>query len=637
MEEKYLKELNVMQHEAVLYTEGPLLIVAGAGAGKTKTITHRIAHLVEKGVNPSNILAVTFTNKAAREMRERTLKILSGKNYDAVPFISTFHALGVSIIKENAHLVGLTKYFTIIDESDAISMIKEFLKEMSLDPKEYEPRKIKSIISRAKGDFIDIESFTRDAMSGFQSITARIWEKYEKQLKKEQSLDFDDLLLKAVKVLREHIDIREKYHKRWQYIHIDEYQDTNEVQYVMTKLLVGKDENVCVVGDTDQNIYSWRGANIKNMLHFEKDYPDTKIVLLEQNYRSTKTILEAANEIIKKNVFRAPKNLFTENVLGDTITIFEAYDEGNEARYIARKTYELLEKNLAEAKQIAVLYRANFQSRVLEEAFIDKQIPYQVLGTKFFDRKEIKDVLSYMRASMNPESLSEIKRIINFPARGIGKTTLLKIFAGEKHTLPFKMQEKIKNFYDLLKRIDEYRKTHSVSESLIFTIKERGIENELSKGTNEEQERLENIKELVSVAIKYDQFGEEGIELLLTDASLASDQDSLNKDNGGVRLMTVHASKGLEFKYVFIAGLEQDLFPHQRLNAKGGDQEEERRLFYVALTRAEHKLFLSYASIRTIFGMKQMTVPSEFLEDIPEHLLELEKDSGENGGKIVYI
>lgn len=646
---QYLDSLNEKQKEAVLYTDGPLLIVAGAGAGKTKTITHRIIHLIHKGVDPKSILAVTFTNKAAKEMRERVEIMLENREHgvDAPslcegathPFISTFHSLGVYIIKENSHLIGLNKYFTIMDDGDSMSIIKSVMKEHDIDPKQHEPRKIKSIISKSKGDFITVDKYSQNIGSAVQSIVATIWRGYEAQLKKEKALDFDDLLLETVLILKKYPEIKQKYQDKWKYIHIDEYQDTNEVQYEMTKLLVGKDENICVVGDTDQNIYSWRGANIKNMLHFEKDYPDTKIVMLEQNYRSTKNIIEAANSIIEKNIYRVHKILFTENIKGEEISVCEAYDEQSEASYVANKIDEILRDH--DVNDIAILYRANFQSRVLEEALLDKQIPYQVLGIKFFERKEIKDLLSYIRVAYNKDSLSDIKRIINIPARGIGKVTILKIFSNQINELPKGTQIKIENFYKLIDDISIYIKTHKPSESIKYIIEKTGIKDELTNGTSDEQEKLENMMELVTLAIKYDNLEDgEGMEKLLEDASLSSDQDSLmhNKNNNGVRLMTVHASKGLEFKYVFITGLEQDLFPHNKNGQRNKeDNEEERRLFYVALTRARYKLFLSYATLRTIFGMKQVNTPSEFIYDIPAHLTTFEQSYSSNGEKVVYL
>ena len=643
---EYIETLNDKQKEAVLHTDGPLLIVAGAGAGKTKTITHRIIHLIHQGVNPVNILAVTFTNKAAKEMKERVMGLLEERVHgqgepelcSGSPFVSTFHSLGVHIIKENAHLIGLTKHFAIADEHDALVIIKESMKNRGIDVKQHEPRKIKSIISKSKGDFITSETYSQNVNSSMASIVSVIWKDYEQTLKKEKTLDFDDLLLESVLILKKYPEIKQKYQEKWKYIHIDEYQDTNEVQYEMTKLLVGKEDNLCVVGDTDQNIYSWRGANIKNMLRFEKDFPSAKIILLEQNYRSTGNIIEAANCIINKNQYRIPKTLFTKNDTGETISIFEGYDEVYEARYVAEKIDELLVKNKPE--DIAILYRANFQSRVLEEALLERQIPYQVLGVKFFDRREIKDLLSYIKASYNRESLSDIKRIINIPTRGIGKVTLTKLLSGQFTDLPQTMQEKINKFYLLLDKIKEYSEKNKPSETIKYVIQESGLEKELSHGPSDEQERLENMKELVTLATKYDSLPEEeALDKLLEDAALSSDQDTLvhNKING-VRLMTVHASKGLEFRYVFITGLEQDLFPHTNMDSKTKeDKEEERRLFYVAVTRAKEKLFLTYAQLRTIFGMKQVTTPSEFIYDIPPHLTDIDQGGGKIGERVVYL
>ncbi len=653
--EKHLEGLNPMQKEAASHINGPLLIVAGAGAGKTKTITHRIVNLIKNGVAPEKILAVTFTNKAAKEMREKVLKEIekNSQGYEEqnnIPFVSTFHSLGVYIIKENAKLLGLTKYFTILDDSDTNTLIKDAIKEINLDPKQYEPRKIKNIISREKGKFTKLENYEERAENTndfLAKIVAQVWKIYESKKTKENSLDFDDLLLKSVKLLKENEDIKTMYQDRWQYIHIDEYQDTNEVQYLMTRLLSEKNKNICVVGDADQNIYSWRGANLKNILSFEKDYKDAKIVLLEENYRSTQNILEAANEVIKKNKYRPDKNLFTKNKTGEKISLYEALDETDEADFVATKILEILDKNetnLSNLNEIAILYRANFQSRVLEEALLRYNISYQVLGIKFFERKEIKDTLAYLRAALNPESLSDIKRIINFPARGIGKTTLLKLFSGEKANLPIKMQLKINNFYETLEEIKNVIEKQKTSDVIKFVVKKSGIEAELGSGTDEDLERLENIKELATLALKYDNLENgTGVEKLLEDASLASDQDSimLNSENkkqkDGVKLMTVHAAKGLEFKYVFITGLEDGLFPHSKMGdtKSGEDAEEERRLFYVALTRAREKVFLSFANFRTIFGSRQINAPSEFLSDIPADILE--KADEDPGVKTIYI
>jgi DNA helicase-2/ATP-dependent DNA helicase PcrA len=665
--DEHLKGLNNAQREAAIHIKGPLLIVAGAGAGKTKTITHRIINLIKEGVAPEKILAVTFTNKAAKEMKERIVLEIekSAKGQNSIPFVSTFHSLGVYIIKENAKILGLTKYFTILDEGDTTTLIKDTLKEIGLDPKQYDPRKIKNIISREKGNFKHYEKYQEESNNSsagganyLSKIVAQVWKIYESKKTKENSLDFDDLLLKSTNLLKENKEIRTKYQEKWEYIHIDEYQDTNEVQYLMSRLLSEKNRNICVVGDADQNIYSWRGANLKNILSFEKDYPNAKIILLEENYRSTKNILEAANEVIKKNKYRPDKNLFTKNKTGEKISIYEALDEGDEAEFVATKVLEILDngfKNNILMPSVAILYRANFQSRILEEAMLKYSIPYQVLGIKFFERKEIKDTLAYLRAALNPESLSDIKRIINFPVRGIGKATLAKIFSGEKESLPIKTKIKIDNFYKILEDISEKIKKEKPSDVIKFTVKKSGIENELSGGTEEEIERLENIKELATLALKYDNLENgTGIEKLLEDASLASDQDSImiaesaknpynikrngkkDENKSTVKLMTVHAAKGLEFEYVFVTGLENGLFPHQKngeiKNAE--DSEEERRLFYVALTRAKEKLFLSFANFRTIFGSRQINSPSEFIADIPADILEKE---GEERIKTIYI
>ena len=718
--EEHLAGLNKKQREAALHTAGPLLIVAGAGAGKTKTITHRIVNLIKEGVAPEKILAVTFTNKAAKEMRERIGEAVlrygglgrsdddgqrkfEASNFRAYraqnrgPFVSTFHSLGVYIIKENARMLGLTKYFTILDESDSTALVKEAMKELGLDIKQYDPRRIKGIISREKGNFVDLEKYSAgerdpasDGASHIGKMVMRVWSLYEKKKGQENSLDFDDLLLKATKLLKENEKIRQIYQEKWTHIHIDEYQDTNEVQYLMSRLLTGEEKNICVVGDADQNIYSWRGANLKNILSFEKDYPECKIVLLEENYRSTKNILEAANKVIKKNKYRPEKNLFTENAVGEKISIYEALDENDEAEFVATKVLELIDSRGSKSERtlrrsdgdgerkfeasnfrgesglapsdiragsenilsdIAFLYRANFQSRALEEAMLRYNIPYQVLGVKFFERKEIKDTLAYLRAALNPKSLSDIKRIINFPTRGIGKTTLLKIFAQDMESLPIKMKLKIESFYKLLEEIKEKISSkggsasggEKASEIIKFVVKRSGIEEELQNGDEEEKERLENIKELATLALKYDNLANgAGIERLLEDAALASDQDSLiersekKEVKNGVKLMTVHASKGLEFKYVFITGLEDGLFPHTKDGEikTAEDGEEERRLFYVALTRAKEKLFLSFANFRTIFGSRSINAPSEFLADIPPQLLEKE---GEQKIKTIYI
>jgi DNA helicase-2/ATP-dependent DNA helicase PcrA len=651
---KHLEGLNEKQKEAVLQKNGPVLIIAGAGAGKTKTIAHRILHLIKEGVSPENILAITFTNKASKEMRERVEKIISeDKNlnlpmsFTSKPFVSTFHSLGVHIIKENSKLIGLTRNFSIMDRSDSSKLVKECLKELDIDSKQFEPNKILNIISREKGDLKSPSDYSAESeKNGYtlQAVTAKVWPLYEQKLSKEKALDFDDLLLKSYNILKNNKDVLEHYQNLWKYIHIDEYQDTNKVQYMTAKLLAQKNRNICVVGDIDQSIYSWRGADIQNILSFEEDYPEAKVILLEQNYRSTQTILAVANEVIKKNKLRREKNLFTKNVEGEKVSFLKALNETEEAKFIAKKSQELI-GNGVDPKEIAVLYRANFQSRALEEAFLTESVPYQVLGTKFFERKEVKDVISFLRVSVNPESLSDLKRIINVPVRGIGKVTILKIFEGKKDELPAGVKEKVNSFFNLLARIKKETEENKPSEVIKFIIKESGLELELQKGNDEDRERLENMRELATLAIKYDHLPKpEGIEKLIEESALASDQDSLDmsaragKDENAVKLMTVHASKGLEFDYVFITGLEEDLFPHQPVGKDEKtpeEMEEERRLFYVAITRARKKLFLTYAEMRTIFGSLQMNLPSQFLGDFDSSFLEEEKF--EYREKIVYL
>ncbi len=650
----YLVGLNKEQKEAVLTTEGPLLIVAGAGAGKTRVITHRILHLIKQGVVPESILAITFTNKAAKEMRERVHKLVSSEvqkfrneNEDFqtsklpnVPWLGTFHSLGVHILRENSARLGLSKRFTIFDRSDSISAIKEAVRESDLDPKSFEPGKLLSAISREKGKMVELSEFkARSAGEYFPAIVADIWEKYETVLKKEKALDFDDLLLKTALLLKNEPSIREHYQKLWRYIHIDEYQDTNHVQYMIAKLLADEHKNIAVVGDIDQNIYSWRGASIKNILNFEKDYPNAKIVLLEQNYRSTQTILTVANHIIEKNKMRREKTLFTKNGDGEKVGLFTAYDEVQESSFIASRAKQLIRDGVSPS-EIAVLFRANFQSRVLEEAFLREEVTYQVLGVRFFERKEVKDVLAYVRASENPESIGDLRRIINVPPRGIGKVTLLKILAGKEAELPPAMREKFNAFKKLLGELKLKLASVPLSEAIKWIVTASGIEAELKKGGSEDEERLENIKELVTFATRYDHLTlrEEAVDKFLADVALQSDQDELKDEKPAVRLMTVHASKGLEFEYVFISGLEEGLFPHERMNETHDESasEEERRLFYVALTRAKHKVFLTYAGVRTIFGSRQVTVPSEFIFDIDEEFLQAENYL-EGGGKIIFF
>ncbi len=1003
-------ELNLRQQEAAEYLKGPLLIIAGAGAGKTKTITHRILNLIKSGVKPSEILAITFTNKAAKEMRERVFHLIETDrtlnipiSFNERPFVSTFHALGVHIIKENHMVLNLPRHFTIYDRGDSKRAVKEALEEMGVDTKQYEPGAILNTISREKGDGVSLSNYKSHQKDFFHKLVAQAWEKYENILAKEKSLDFDDLLLKTALILKTYPEIKKRYANTWKYIHIDEYQDTNQVQNEIASLLAEGNNNICVVGDIDQCltgdtkiltpdgtknmasiregdkiialaghsgiceasvaeviskdysgeileirtdsskilltpnhivfsrmdlekdmyyvylmhktnigfrigmaksirsgasgknaiglqvrcnqenadrmwvlkicrsksdafywenimsikysipkivfktsgrkmaltqeqidgifkyidteknadnlfkdtglqfnyphyvpqgttksnslrnrininlkmfddkrkslvhpwgisrisinttnldlknklishgfkprkgkrgdwrleitkldygeaeeiakkiqsiskkliltrsisignnkmffqpasnilpgmivgqvkegvvtiqrvtdvkrkyysgkvydlnidkvhnyvansipvhncIYSWRGADIKNLLDFEKTYPNVKIVTLEENYRSTQTILAAANNVIKKNVMRPEKNLFTKNSEGEKIELLIAYTEQEEARMIAEETRKLIGDGV-DPREIAVLYRANFQSRVIEEAFLNKNIPYQVLGVKFFERKEVKDVLSFIKASMNRDSTNDLVRVVNVPPRGIGKTTIMKVVVGQENTLGPALRNKVGQFLDLLERIKNVALKDSPSTLIKYIIRESGMESVYKNGSAEEQEKLENLRELVTVASQYDDLPPgEAIEKLLENAALATDQDELEKNHNAVKLMTVHASKGLEFDYVFIAGMEEDLFPHQRMNEKEisqSESEEERRLFYVAITRARKKVFLSYAQLRTIYGAQKVNSPSNFISDIgDEHITSTGDVEPPRGIKAIFI
>ncbi len=614
-------ELNEAQERAVLTTEGPLLIAAGAGSGKTRVLAHRIAHLIEKGVRPESILAITFTNKAAEEMKRRIFSLI--RNSGAGPWVGTFHAFSVMVLREAGRALGLPKSFSILDEEDALSLMKESLKELELDPKQFEPRRMRSLISRRKNEMTGLEKFKAQALEYFPKILAAAWERYEDKKEKAKALDFDDLLLKTVELFSNHHEILEKYQERFRYVHVDEYQDTNLAQYELTRLLAQVRKNICAVGDIDQAIYSWRGADFRNILHFERDWPEAKLITLEENYRSTQSILNAANAVIVKNKFRVPKNLFSRKTSGTRLCAFEAANEEEEAGFIASLAGRLTKNNKIKPQEIAVLYRTNFQSRAIEEKMLELGIPYQVIGIKFYERKEVKDALAYLRAALNPEDLLAAKRIINFPPREIGKVLMTKFFAEDR--LQGKEAAKIERFKNILGEIKTAAATKPASVAVRFALSKSGLLEFFDDGTEEGEMRLANIKELASLAGRYDKLSApEGILKLSEDATLMSAEDGLKNEEESVKLMTVHAAKGLEFKIVFIAGLEEGLFPHKtRLDEeKELREEEERRLFYVALTRAKEKVYLSWAVFRTIFGSRQINRPSPFLSDIPEELLE---------------
>lgn len=576
-------------------------------------------------------------------MRERTLDLISMfpntafSHLDEVPTVTTFHSLGVRILREHHELLDLRRHFSIYDRADSIRAIRQSLETAGYSPKQFEPRAMLSMISRAKGDALSRSDFLENAHSYPQKVAAEVWEHYERILREEQALDFDDLLLRTLRLIEHNPVVREVLNARYTYIHVDEYQDTNKVQFEIARLLAGEKQNICVVGDVDQNIYSWRGADIKNVLQFEKNFPGARTIFLEENYRSTKTIINASNDVIEKNKMRIPKHVFTENQEGEKITLFAALTGADEAEYVVLQIKELIAGG-ASPSSIAILYRTNFQSRILEEAFLNFNVPYQLLGTKFFERKEVKDVLAFLRLSLNPESIGDLARIVNVPTRGIGKVTLLKMIEGKEDEIKGATREKVDRFRSMLEDIAACARTKSITETLTFIIKRTGLEVDLKKsGTEEDLERLENLQELVSVASRYaEQDPEEAVEALLEDAALQSDQDELQSkdERDAVRLMTVHAAKGLEFPYVFITGMEEGLFPHERLDERETDREEERRLFYVALTRAEKKVYLTYAHMRTIFGSQRVNVPSSFLSEISPEYIETEGkhyDGGESG------
>lgn len=612
----FLQGLNDRQRIAASHRDGPLLIVAGAGAGKTKTITHRIAHMIGGGVPARSILAVTFTNKAAAEMRER-VKALLGEHSES-PLLTTFHALGARLLREFHAEAGLPRGFVIWDRDDQIRVVKRLMEK--LNTKEPPARTILSVISRKKGEGLTPDSFAGQTRSWSDQVVAQVWRGYEEALSADGALDFDDLLVRTLSLLQKDRAVLEKLRGRWRYLTIDEYQDTNGVQFEIARLLAGDARNICVVGDADQCIYSWRGAQMDHILSFEHQFPGAQIVLLEQNYRSTRTILTAANAVIAKNIKRKEKNLFTDNETGDPVQVYGARNDIDEAWFVAQTISRLIEENTP-AGEIAVLYRENFQSRALEEALLAHSIPYRVLGVRFFERAEVKDVLSYLRAALNPKSRADIGRVVAVPPRGIGKVTLEKMLRGE--ALSGAVGVKVQAFYDSLTKIKHAIETLPASEAVRFAFEESGIEAMLKDNREEGQERIGNIQELVNLAVRFDDHeSPEGIERLLEEAALQSEQDSLPRDDArnGVSLMTVHASKGLEFDAVFITGLEQGLFPSIRESDGSRDEEEERRLFYVAVTRARKRLFVSYAHERMKYGQREGTIPSEFLQDIDARL-----------------
>lgn len=642
MTELDISILNEKQIEAVTSTDGPLLILAGAGSGKTRVLTYRIAFILQQGLaKQEEILAVTFTNKAAKEMVERIESLLGEKHTNSGwrannRWWGTFHAFGVKLLRNDGHFVGVTPQFSIYDPSDQLSVVKEAMEELNISTKEINPTLVHNYISMAKNELISERDYPKYAKGYLQELVALIYPKYQEILRKSNAVDFDDLLLKTVQLFQGYEQVLQKYQQMFKYILVDEYQDTNHAQYVMINLLAKYRRNICVVGDDDQSIYAFRGATIRNILNFERDYPDAKIVKLEQNYRSTKTILEAAHAVVSKNTKRSPKKLWTENDDGAHISMYLARDEQDEANWVAKKIQDL-SNNGTGLDDIAVLYRTNAQSRSLEEGFIRHVVNYRIIGgVRFYERKEIKDLLAYLKLMYNPSDDASFRRVVNVPRRGIGAKTLEGISQSASGSnlsmLEFLLQNiteinnrGLKDFAFLMKSIIDQQEQLNIVDLINLILSSTKYVEMLEDGTSENESRIENIKELLTVASKYIEYPPmESIELFLQEVSLLEDNgrtSQLGADTGGaVTLMTIHAAKGLEFKHVFVVGMEEGLFPHARVFTDPSELEEERRLAYVAITRARENLYMVHTESRLYFGSRQNNPPSRFIEEIPQKL-----------------
>lgn len=631
--------LNPQQAEAVINTEGPMLIMAGAGSGKTKVLTCRVANLLQKGVRPYRILAITFTNKAAAEMRER-VNNMSGPAAKDV-WLFTFHAFCARFLRmEIDKLPGYGGNFAIYDTADSQNLIKQILKEMNLDDKRFQPSGILSRISNAKNALQDAAAFARQAGDFYEQKVADIYSRYEQKLQLNNALDFDDLLMLSIKLLQENKEVREKYQDRFDYLLVDEYQDTNHAQYLLTKFLAAKHRNICVVGDADQSIYGWRGADIQNILDFEKDYPDAKVIKLEQNYRSTQIILDAANAVIENNTGRKPKNLWTENKSGADIIYFQAVDERDEARFVIEQLQNLQRTENKKLGDMAILYRTNTQSRIFEEMLIKSGISYNMVGgLKFYERKEIKDIIAYLRVIFNPADSLSLLRIINVPKRGIGDASLTKIqaYAAANNVSLFeavsnaaaidglssRFVSKLDDLAGIIFELMNLANEAPVEDLIDRVLRDTGYLEELeNERTPQAQSRIDNLHELISVAQEFAASEEENnLENFLAHVALVSDIDDTELGEDAITLMTLHSSKGLEFPVVFLVGMEEGLFPHARTLMDETEIEEERRLCYVGITRAKEKLFLSSTKMRTIYGNTVTYPPSRFLQEIPARLV----------------
>lgn len=620
--------LNDRQKEAVVNTDGPMLILAGAGSGKTKVLTTKVAYLIEeKNIDPNNILAITFTNKAAKEMKERIFK-LEGNSAFYIQ-ISTFHSFGLKILKENCELLGYEKNFTILDSDDSLSIIKKIMKELNIDANKYNPKAIKNVISNNKNEIIDPEKYSLYVNTDFDEIALEVYRKYEKSLKINNAVDFDDLLILPLKLFNNNSGVLQKYQEKYKYVFIDEYQDTNEPQYILSKMISAKYKNITVVGDADQAIFTWRGANYKNILNFENDYKDAKVVLLEENYRSTKTILNAANNVIKNNKVRKEKKLWTQNEEGSKITYYKAFDEKDESNYVVNEIKKLMEKGV-NPKDICVLYRANAQSRTVEEAFLTSNISYNIVGSyAFYNRKEIKDLIAYLKLIYNNKDDVSLLRVINYPKRGIGNKAIENL-AIKSNVLDKSLYEVIDSgkeleFKNMIEEIKKEESHLTLTELIDMVLDKSGMKKSLEDEKSIEADiRLENLEEFKSIAKAMEiNEGIVSLEELLDKLALVSDVSEQKNDNEDkVTLMTMHAVKGLEYDYVFVVGVEEGLFPHSNSLESNDELEEERRLCYVAITRAKKKLYLINARSRILYGKVSSNVPSRFINEISDEYIE---------------
>ncbi|KQO11046.1 DNA helicase PcrA [Paenibacillus sp. Leaf72] len=648
-----VQKLNPPQREAVKATDGPLLIMAGAGSGKTRVLTHRIAYLIEKKrVAPWSILAITFTNKASREMRDRVSALIGPSGNDI--WVSTFHSMCVRILRKDIDRIGFTSNFTILDSGDQLSVIRNCMKDLNIDTKKFEPKAVQASISAAKNELLTPERYEQKAGDYFQDIVIKVYKSYQKRLKSNNSLDFDDLIMKTIQLFQEVPEVLDFYQNKFRYLHVDEYQDTNRAQYMLCRMLADKHHNICVVGDSDQSIYRWRGADITNILNFEGDYPEAQTIMLEQNYRSTANILNAANAVISLNTGRKPKNLWTDQGAGDEITVYQADSEHDEGYFVTGE----IRKNKNSGRKFAdhaILYRTNAQSRVIEEILIKSDIPYQIVGgIKFYDRKEIKDLLAYLRLISNPDDDISLARVINVPKRGIGDTTVGKLAeeAARSGTSIFNVlgnlqgldinartQALLGEFYIMISNLAGMVEYLSVTELTEKVLEMTQYKLELQREkTLESTARVENIDEFLSVTMDFEKRNEDKtLVSFLTDLALIADIDSMDKQDeqgnaapsDAVVLMTMHSAKGLEFPVVFIIGMEESIFPHSRALSDNDELEEERRLAYVGITRAEKQLFMTSARMRTLFGRTASNMPSRFLDEVPS---ELKKDASASGG-----